>query len=70
MTDTIDIPATVARHATLKALLVLVETTRVYRQLALEFHPDRNPAGGPTMRALNQLMDAVRADVRAAEMRP
>lgn len=47
----------------------LTETTRIYRRLAGEFHPDRNPDGGPTMRALNELMDAVRQDFGATPRR-
>jgi hypothetical protein len=47
------------------APVTLAQTTRIYRRLASEFHPDRNPDGAPTMRAINSLVDAVRWDFGA-----
>jgi hypothetical protein len=47
--------------------IALVETARIYRELAREFHPDCNPQGAPTMRPLNQMMDAIRSDVEARQ---
>jgi hypothetical protein len=50
---------------TAPALDTLRETARVYRRLMLEFHPDRNPAGAATARALNEFMAAVKRDFHA-----
>jgi hypothetical protein len=57
--------ATVNRRTAL-IHIQLTETTRIFRQLAFEFHPDRNASGASTMRALNQLIDAVREDLARA----
>jgi hypothetical protein len=52
------------------AVIELTQATRVYRQLALEHHPDRAGGDGRTMKALNILMDAVKSDIeRAASSR-
>ena len=45
----------------------LNEAKRVYRQLVLEFHPDRNPDDRTkleVMKCVNRLMDAVNKDLR------
>jgi hypothetical protein len=47
------------------AVPALEGATRMYKRLAAEYHPDRNPRGGETMRALNQLWQAVLGDMRA-----
>jgi hypothetical protein len=44
----------------------LIQTKQIYRKLATEFHPDHSSGDAPTMRALNQLMDAVQADITRA----
>jgi hypothetical protein len=62
--DSTDLP----RHDFVTAIK-LIETTKVYRQLAKEFHPDRNAGGATAMRAVNQMMDAIRSDVGRAEGR-
>lgn len=44
----------------------LPQAQRVYRKLIFEFHPDRNPSGDTVARALNELWQAVQADLRSS----
>jgi hypothetical protein len=41
----------------------LSNARRIYRALAQRHHPDRNPGGAATMTALNELWQAVAADL-------
>ncbi len=43
----------------------LIEFSKVYRSLALEHHPDKG-GSGDVMRAVNQLMQALQADLKRA----
>jgi hypothetical protein len=43
----------------------LPESSKVYKQLVREFHPDRNADGAEVMRAVNQLWQSVVSEVKS-----
>jgi hypothetical protein len=52
------------------AVIELTQASRIYRQLATQYHPDRVGGDDATMKAINVLWDAVKSDIeRAASSR-
>lgn len=51
------------------SVIELTSATRLYRQLAAKYHPDRSPETAEVMRDLNELWQAVGTDLKEMSVR-